>query len=70
MQEPPPPRRKTASTPRPEKRGYLTRAEQGPVQAMFSPSHVVRKEKSSASRTYVPETEESGSDGGDKPEDK
>ena len=42
-------------------------AEQGPVQAMFSPSPVVRKEKS---HTYVPETEESESDGGGGPEDK
>ena len=67
MQEPPPPRRKTASTPRPERGGSPTRAEQGPVQAMFSPSPVVRKEKSSASHTYVPESE---SDGGGEPEDK
>ena len=70
MQEPPPPRRKTASTPRPERGRSPTGAKQGPVQAMFSPSPVVRKEKSLASHTYVPETEESGSDEGGKPEDK
>ena len=70
LQEPPPPRRKTASTPRPERGGSPTRAEQGPVQAMFSPSPIVRKEKPSALRTHVPETEESGSDGSDEPEDK
>ena len=70
MQEPHTPQRKMASTPRPERGRSPTRAEQGPVQAMFSPSPVVRKEKSSASRTYVPETEESGSNGGDEPEDK
>ena len=37
---------------------------------MFSLSPVVRKEKPSALRTHVPETEESGSDGGDEPEDR
>ena len=70
LQEPPPPRRKTASTPRPERGGSPTRAEQGPVQAMWSLRPVVRKEKPSASNARVPETEESGSDGSDGSEDK
>ena len=69
LQEPPLPRRKTASTPKPERGGSPTGAEQGPVQAMFSPSPVVRKEKPSALRTHLPETEESGSDEGGEPED-
>ena len=59
LQEPPPPRRKTASTPRPEKGGSPTRAEQGPIHATWSPSPVVRTEKPSALRAR--ETEESGS---------
>ena len=62
------PRRKTASTPRPERSKSPTRVEQGPLQAMFSSSPVVGK--SSASRMYFPETKESGSDGGDEPQDK
>ena len=70
IQEPPNPRRKTASTPRPERGGSPMRAEQGPGQVMFSPSPVTRKEKTSALRTHVPETEESRSDGSDEPEDK
>ena len=70
LQEPQPPQRKTVSSPRPEQGESPTRAEQGPVQDMFSPSPVVRKEKPSALRTHVPETEKSGSDGGDEPEDK
>ena len=37
---------------------------------MWSPSPVVRKEKPSALHARVPETEESGSDGSDEPEDK
>ena len=53
------PRRKTASTVRPERGRSPAGAEQGPVQAMFSPSPVVRQEKPSSLRTHVPETEES-----------
>ena len=64
IQEPPLPQCKTASTPRPERGGSPTGAEQGPVQAMFSPSPLVRQEKPSSLRTHVPETEESGSDEG------
>ena len=56
LQEPPLPRRKTASTPRPERGRSPTGAEQGPVQAMFSQSPVVRQEKPSSLRTHVPET--------------
>ena len=70
LQEPPLPRRKTASTPRPEQGGSPTGAEQGPVQAMLSPSPVVRKENPSALRTHLPETEESGSNEGDEAEDR
>ena len=70
QEPPPPPRRKTASTPRPERGGSPTGAVQGPVQALFSPSPVGRKEKPSTLRMHVPETEESGSDGGNEPEDR
>ena len=62
LQEPPLPRRKTASTPRPERGGSPRGAEQGPAPAMFSPSPVVRQEKQLPLRTHVPETEESESD--------
>ena len=55
--------RTKSSTPRPERGGSPTRAEQGPVQAMWSPSPVLRKEKPSALHAHVPETGESGSDG-------
>ena len=70
LQEPPLPRCKMASTPRPEQGGSLLGAEQGPEPAMFSPSPVVRQEKPSSLRTHVPETEESGSDEGGEPEDR
>ena len=62
LQEPPLPRRKTASTPRPERGGSPRGAEQGPAPAIFSPSPVVRQEKQLSLRTHVPETEESESD--------
>ena len=62
LQEPPLPRRKTASTPRPERGRSPRGAEQGPAPAMFSPSPVVRQEKQLPLRTHVPETEESESD--------
>ena len=62
LQEPPLTRRKTASTPRPERGGSPRGAEQGPALAMFSPSPVVRQEKQLPLRTHVPETEESESD--------
>ena len=62
LQEPPLPRRKTASTPRPEGGGSLRGAERGPASAMFSQSPVVRQEKQPSLRTHVPETEESESD--------
>ena len=55
--------RPKSSTPRPERGGSPTRAEQGPVQAMWSPSPVLRKEKPSALHAHVHETGESGSDG-------
>ena len=55
VQEPPLPRRKTASTPRPELGWSPIGAEQGPELAMFSPSPVVRQEKTSSLRTHVPE---------------
>ena len=70
LQEPPLPRRKMALTPRPERGGSPTGAEQGPVQAMFSPSPVVRQEKPSSLSTHVQGTEESGSDKGGEPEDR
>ena len=70
LQEPPLPQSKTASTPRPDQGGSPTGAEQGPEPAMFSPSPVVRQEKPSSLRTHVPETEESGSNEGDEPEDR
>ena len=70
LQEPPLPRHKTASTPRPERGGSPMGAEQGPEPAMFSPSPVVRQEKPSSLRTHVPETEESGSNTGGEPEDR
>ena len=70
LQEPRPPRQKTVSTPRPEKGGSRTIAEQGPVQAMWSLSPVVRNENPSALHARVPKTEESGSDQSDGSEDK
>ena len=70
LQEPPLPRRKTASTPRPERGRSPMGAEQGPEPAMFSPSAVVRQETPSSLRTHVAETEESGSDTRGEPEDR
>ena len=69
LQEPPLPRRKTASTPRPERGGSTRGAEQGPAPAMFSPSPVVRQEKQLSLRTHIPETEESESDTSGEPGD-
>ena len=69
LQDPPLLRRKTASTPRPERGGSPGGAERGPEPAMFSPSPVVRQEKQPSLRTHVPETEESESDTGGEPED-
>ena len=69
LQEPPLPRRKTASTPRPERGGSPRGAEQGPAPAMFSPSPVVRQEKQLSLHTHVPETEESESDTSGEPGD-
>ena len=54
LQEPPPPRRKMASTPRTEKGGW---------HSAWSPSPVVRTERPSALHAHPPETEESGSNG-------
>ena len=70
LQEPPLPRRKTASTPRPERGGSPRETEQGPAPAMFSPSRVVRQEKQLSLRTHVPETEESESDASSEPGDR
>ena len=69
LPEPPLPRRKTASTPRPERGGSPRGAEQGPAPAMFGPSPVVRQEKLPL-RTHVPETEESESDTNGEPGDR
>ena len=69
LQEPPLPRRKTASTPRPERGGSPRGAEQGPVPAMFSQSPVVRQKKQLSLRTHVPETEESESNTSGEPGD-
>ena len=60
--EPPLPRRKMASMPRPEQGRSPRGTEQEPAPAMFSPSPVVRQEKQLPMRTHVPETEESESD--------
>ena len=62
LPECPLPRRKTTSTPRPERGGSPRGAEQGPAPDMFSPSPVVRQEKQLPIRTHVPETEKSESD--------
>ena len=70
LQEPPLPRRKMTSTPRPERGGSPMGAERGPEPAMFSLSPVVRQEKTPSLRTHVPETEGSESDAGGEPEDR
>ena len=69
LPEPPLPRRKTASTPRPERGGSPRGTEQEPAPAMFSPSQVIRQEKQLPMRTHVPETEESESDASGGPGD-
>ena len=65
--EPPPPQRKLASTPRPQRDGSPRGTERNPESALFSPSPVVGQEQPPPVRTHVPETESSESDASDEP---
>ena len=67
LAEPPPPQRKLASTPRPQRDGSLRGTERKPESALFSPSPVVGQEQPPPMRTHVPETESSESDASDEP---
>ena len=67
LAEPPPPQRKLASTPRPQRDGSPRGTERKPESALFSPSPVVGQEQPPLVRTHVPETESSESDASDEP---
>ena len=67
LAEPPPPQRKLASTPRPQRDGSLRGTERKPESALFSPSPVVGQEQPPPVRIHVPETESSESDASDEP---
>ena len=67
LAEPPPPQRKLASTPRPQRDGSLRGTERKPESALFSPSPVVGQEQPPPVCSRVPETESSESDASDEP---
>ena len=67
LAEPPPPQRKLASTPRPQRDGSLRGTEQKPESALFSPSPVVGQEQPPPVCSRVPETESSESDASNEP---
>ena len=67
LAEPPPPQRKLASTPVPQRDGSLRGTEQKPESALFSPSPVVGQEQPPPVCSRVPETESSESDASDEP---
>ena len=67
LAEPPPPQRKLASTPRPQRDGSLRGTERKPESALFSPSPVVGQEQPRPVCVRVPETESSESDASDEP---
>ena len=67
LAEPPPPQRKLASTPRPQRDRSPRGTERKPESALFSPSPVVGQEQPPLVRTHVPETESSESDASDEP---
>ena len=67
LAEPPPPQRKLASTPRPQRDGSPRGTERKPESALFSPSPVVGQEQTPPVRIHVPETESSENDASDDP---
>ena len=67
LAEPPPPQRKLASTPAPQRDGSLRGMERKPESALFSPSPVVGQEQPPHVCSRVPETESSESDVSDEP---
>ena len=67
LAEPPPPQRKLASTPVPQRDGSLRGTERKPESALFSPSPVVGQEQPPPVCSRVPETESSESDASDEP---
>ena len=67
LAEPPPPQRKLASTPRPQREGSPRGTERKPESALFSPSPVVGQEQPPPVRIHVPETESSESDASNEP---
>ena len=67
LAEPPPPQRKLASTPVPQRDGSLRGTERKPESALFSPSPVVGQEQPPPVCSRVSETESSESDASDEP---
>ena len=67
LAEPPPPQRKLASTPRPQRDGSPRGTQRKPESALFSPSPLVGQEQPPPVRIHVPETESSESDASDEP---